>query len=161
MRNVISHLAVRTSGGVYLLAMLGASAGYSQSPPMVLSPGTVVTGECSNHAHDPACVLPNLFGPQGITVFANPTFPHYAHFIGSAQQIMNQTLSTAIGTQLAVLPFISPASGFTYKFDANLGTFERSTTSFGPIYSERADTIGKGKVSFGASYTRFRFGSLD
>ena len=156
-----SHLAVRSIGGVFLLSMFAASVGYSQSPPTVLSPGTVVTGECSKHTHDPACVLPNLFGPQGLTVYANPTFPHYAHFIGSAQQIMNQTLSTAIGTQLAVLPFISPASGFTYKFDANLGTFERSTTSFGPIYSERADTIGKGKVSFGASYTRFRFGSLD
>jgi hypothetical protein len=168
MRNVISRLAVRlydlrgtSIGGVFLLAMLTTSVGYSQSPPTALVPGTVVIGQCVGHTHDPACVLPNLFGPQGITVFANPTFPHYAHFIGSAQQIFNQTLSTAIGTQLAVLPFISPASGFTYKFDPNLGTFERSTTSFGPIYSERADTIGKGKVSFGVSYSRFRFSSLD
>src|SRR5262249_18979629 len=30
-----------------------------------------------------------------------------------------------------------------------------------PIYSERADTIGRGHVSFGVSYQRFRFGKLD
>ena len=168
MRNVISRMAaslVNSPGTrtatLFVLASFGCSVGYSQSQPIVLSPGTVVTGQCTSHTHDPGCVLPNLFGPQGITVFANPTFPHYAHFIGSAQQIMNQTLSSAIGTQLAVLPFISPASGFTYKFDPNLGTFERTTNSFGPIYSERADTIGRGKVSFGVSYSRFRFGSLD
>ena len=160
MKNVTSPLAARLFH-LLLLGTLGCSASYAQSTPTVLVPGTVVTGQCATHTHDPGCVLPNLFGPQGITVFANPTFPHYAHFIGSAQQIMNQTLSSAIGTQLAVLPFISPASGFTYKFDPNLGVFERTTNSFGPIYSERADTIGKGKVSFGVSYSRFRFGSLD
>jgi hypothetical protein len=121
----------------------------------------VVIGQCAGHTNEPACVLPNLFGPAGITLFPSPQFPHYAHFIGSAQTIMNQTLSSAIGTQLAVLPFISPASGFTYEFDTSLGVFTRSTASFGPIYSERAETIGRGKVSFGTSYQRFRFGTLD
>lgn len=165
MRNVTCELAASVFGPksasfarILLLALAIGSASFAQT---VLSPGVVVTGQCASHTNEPGCVLPNLFGPQGITVFANPTFPHYAHFIGSAQTIMNRTLSTAIGTQLAVLPFISPASGFTYKFDTNLGVFERTTNGFGPIYSERADTIGRGKVSFGVSYQRFRFGNLD
>jgi hypothetical protein len=129
--------------------------------PIPLVPGTIVTGQCQGHASEPGCVLPNLFGPQGLTLANNPTFPHYAHFIGSAQETLNQGVGTAIATQLAILPIISPSSGFTFAYDAASGVFVRSTTSFGPIYTERADTIGKGKISFGLSYQRFRFGSLD
>jgi hypothetical protein len=129
-----------------------------QSP---LTPGTVVTGQCYGHESEPGCVLPNLFGPEGLTLFNNPVFPHFAHFIGSAQDTLNQTLSSAIATQLAILPIISPSSGFTFQYDKAAGVFVRSTTSFGPIYTERAETIGRGKVSFGVSYQRFRFSSLD
>jgi hypothetical protein len=106
-------------------------------------------------------VLPNLFGETGLSLYANPTVPHYAHFIGSAQTTLNQTLSSAIATQLAILPIISPSSGFTYKYDREAGAFVRSTTSFGPIYSERSETVGQGNVSFGTSYQRFRFGNID
>jgi hypothetical protein len=120
-----------------------------------------VTGQCQGHQTEPGCVLPNLFGPDGLTLFPSPTFPHYAHFIGSAQTTINQTVSTAIATQLAVLPIVSPSSGFTYKYDKETGAFVRTTTSFGPIFAERAETIGRGKLMMGSSYQRFRFDSLD
>jgi hypothetical protein len=129
--------------------------------PVTLVPGTVVTGLCQGNQSEPGCVLPNLFGSQGLTLANNPAFPHYAHFIGSAQETLNQGVGTAIATQLAVLPIISPSSGFTFAYDSASGVFVRSTTSFGPIYTERAETIGRGKISFGLSYQRFRFGSLD
>jgi hypothetical protein len=129
--------------------------------PVPLVPGTIVTGACQGHTSEPGCVLPNLFGPQGLTLANNPAFPHYAHFIGSAQETLNQGVGTAIATQLAILPIISPSSGFTFAYDNASGVFVRSTTSFGPIYTERADTIGRGKISFGLSYQRFRFGTLD
>jgi hypothetical protein len=143
-----------------LLAGLVSSACFAQGPqPLV--PGTVVTGQCQGHAGEPGCALPNLFGSTGLTVFPSSAFPHYAHFIGSAQTTLNQTLSTAIATQLAVLPIISPSSGFTYKYDSETGTFVRTTTSFGPIYAERAETVGRGRFSFGTSYQRFRFSDID
>ena len=126
-----------------------------------LLPGTIVTGQCQGHGGDPGCVLPNLFGSTGLTVYANPVVPHYAHFIGAAQTTLNQTLSTAIATQLAILPIISPSSGFTYKYSSEAGAFVRSTTSFGPIYAERAETVGRGTIAFGVSYQRFRFSSID
>lgn len=131
----------------------------SAQTPIV--PGTIVVGECLGHGSEPGCVVPNLFGPSGLTLANSPAFPHYAHFIGAAQQTLNQGVGTAIATQLAILPIISPSSGFTFKYDSAAGVFVRSTTSFGPIYAERADTIGRGKASFGMSYQRFRFGSLD
>ncbi len=134
---------------------------FAQSGPQPLKLGDTVTGQCEGHANEPGCVLPNLFGPQGLTLFNNPAFTHFAHFVGSAQETLNQTLSTAIATQLAILPVISPASGFTYKYDSASGAFVRTTTSLGPVYTERAETIGRGKVSFGVSYQRFRFQNLD
>ena len=145
--------------GALVVSVMIASVCPAQ--PVVLVPGTVVTGQCQGHASEPGCVIPNLFGPQGLTLANNPVFPHYAHFVGSAQETLNQGVGTAIATQLAILPIISPSSGFTFAYDKASGVFVRSTTSFGPIYSERADTIGRGKVSFGLSYQRFRFGSLD
>lgn len=147
--------------GTLLLLLVASSICVGQSTPQPLTAGTIVTGQCQGHETEPGCVLPSLFGPQGLSLFPNPGFPHYAHFIGSAQTTINQTLSTAIATQLAILPIISPSSGFTYKYDSAAGAFVRTTTSFGPIYTERAETIGRGKVSFGFSYQRFRFGSLD
>lgn len=129
--------------------------------PVPLVPGTIVTGQCQGHGSEPGCVIPNLFGPEGLTLANNPQFPHYAHFVGSAQQTLNQGVGTAIATQLAVLPIISPSSGFTFSYDSASGVFVRSTASFGPVYSERADTIGRGKISFGLGYQRFRFDSLD
>jgi hypothetical protein len=151
------------SVGLALLSLILVSFQcWAQGTPQPLVPGTIVTGQCNGRETEPGCVLPNLFGPTGLSLFNNnTTFTHFAHFVGSAQTTLNQTLSTAIATQLAILPLISPASGFTYKYDSAAGAFVRTSSSFGPIYTERAETIGRGKVSFGASYQRFRFGSLD
>jgi hypothetical protein len=148
---------IRALGVGFFLAV--STICFAQSQP--LTPGTVVTGQCQGHATEPGCVLPNLFGQQGLSLFPSPVFPHYAHYIGNAQTAINQTVSTAIATQLAVLPLISPSSGFTYKYDRETGAFVRTTTSFGPIYAERAETVGRGKVTLGSSYQRFRFNSLD
>jgi hypothetical protein len=144
-----------------LLFLSSVALVYGQSGPQPLTEGTIVTGQCNGHQSQPGCVLPNLFGATGLSLASNPVFPHYAHFIGSAQTTLNQTLGSAIATQLAILPIISPSSGFTYRYDSAVGAFVRTTTSFGPIYTERAETIGRGKVSLGASYQRFRFSSLD
>jgi len=107
-------------------------------------------------------LLPNLFGKGGITL--NPTSPggifHLPHFtVGSEQQLT--VLNDSLRGQLATVPLPSPASGFTFQFDPSLGTFVRSTESFGPIYAQRADTLGRGKLSFGFSYSRYTFDSLD
>jgi hypothetical protein len=144
------------------LLLLAASARlFAQGAAQPLVNGTVVTGQCQGHQSQPGCVLPNLFGSTGLTLFNSPAFSHYAHFIGSAQTTLNQTVSTAIATQLTTLPIISPASGFTYRYDSASGAFVRTTTSLGPVYTERAETIGRRNFSFGVSYQRFRFQNLD
>jgi hypothetical protein len=70
-------------------------------------------------------------------------------------------LNTAIATQLTLLPVASPASGFTYEIDLNTGLFRRSAQSFGPVLTERGETIGRHKVYLGATFQRFRFNKID
>ena len=104
-----------------------------------------------------AYVIPQLFGPYGLTL-PNPT--HEAHF-DSAFQNNFGPFNSAIGSQLTSLPLPSPASGFTYSFDPALGVYTRSAQSYGPVLAERAETIGKEKFFAGFSFQHFRFGTLD
>jgi hypothetical protein len=60
-----------------------------------------------------------------------------------------------------MLPLPSPASGFTYEFDASVGVFRRTTQSFGPILAERAETIGARKVAVGFASQRFVFDTVE
>ena len=112
-------------------------------------------------AGDLASIIPNLFGVGGITL-APPAvgFSHVPHFqVSSSQQLTS--LNEALKGQLANIPLPSPASGFTFQFDPVLGTVVRSTEGFGPIYADRAETIGKGRFSLGFGYSHFDFDSLD
>ena len=112
---------------------------------------------------DLSLLIPNLYGPHGLIVNSEATLPngqtHSAHFNSSFESDFSQ-INTSIATQLLALPLPSPASGFTYTFDPSLGVFTRSTQSFGPILTERAETIGKKKFNIGFSYQRFGFDSL-
>ncbi len=41
------------------------------------------------------------------------------------------------------------------------GTFVRSTQSFGPILTDRAETIGRGRFAFGFNFQHFSFDQLE
>lgn len=104
------------------------------------------------------------FIEQGISL-ARPVVGvnHEAHFLGDvveaggAFQAMNEELAGALST----LPLTSSAGGFAYTFDPELGVFNRRSQSFGPIYSERPLTVGKGRFNFGVNYSVFTFDRLD
>ena len=72
-----------------------------------------------------------------------------------------QTSFAATATQLTLLPLASPASGFVYEYDAQTGLYSRTSQSLGPVLTERGETIGRHKFSFGGTYQRFRFQKLD
>jgi len=109
-------------------------------------------------------LIPSIYGPNGLIVDSLATLPdgstHSAHFNNSFQDEFGQ-FNVALATQLLTVPFPSPASGYTYTFDETLGVFNRSTQSFGPILTDRAETIGKGKFTFGFTYQRFKFDSIE
>jgi hypothetical protein len=111
-----------------------------------------------------ATLIPGLFGEAGLIVESEALLPdgsnHSAHFNSDFQSQFTQ-FNVAFASQLAAIPLPSPAAGFTYRFDPALGIFERTTESFGPIFGDRAETIGRGKVTLSTLYQRFSFDTIE
>jgi len=146
-----------------LLAVLVVSAAaFAQSPcpTATLNPSATFSG-------DLVCLVPQVYGPGGLVGTnnagpINPTtrFHHEVHFQASSVESFSP-LNSEIGVQLSQLPFASPASGFVFSFNPSLGVVSRTTESFGPILTERADTIGRHKLFVGISYQYFDFDKVD
>jgi len=123
--------------------------------------GSVVSAQDSGKL---ALLIPELFGPEGLKVDSTALLPdgssHSAHFNSAFQAEFTQ-FNIALASQLAAVPLPTPASGFTYTFDSSLGVFQRSTQSFGPILTERSETIGKRKFTFGVTYQHFSFDTIE
>jgi outer membrane putative beta-barrel porin/alpha-amylase len=66
-----------------------------------------------------------------------------------------------VGSQVSLFPIGSSSGGFTYRYDSALGTFNRTTETFGPAFAERAETTGRGKFSLGMNYLHASYSSLD
>ena len=72
-----------------------------------------------------------------------------------------QALAQALGVQISNFPLGSSAGGFTWTFDTSVGTFTRATSSFGPVFAERALTVGRKKLNFGLNYQIATFDELE
>jgi len=105
---------------------------------------------------DLADVLPSLVGSQ--IVLDNPT--HAAHFQASGEAA-GQSLNQNLVEELTAFPLASAGASFTYTFDPAVGTFTRNTESFGPIFTDRVQTIGKGRANLGLTYLNASYDKLD
>ncbi len=120
-----------------------------------------------------AHVIPELI-LRGITLpgAADPGRPHAGHFtLGNPTFGGSQAASRAdapairaveafgerLRAQFANFPLGSSTGGFTFSFDEASGIYTRSSTSFGPAFTERAATIGRRKVSVGVNYQHTSF----
>ena len=103
--------------------------------------------------------IPSLYGGDGITL-APPTSgqSHEAHFTAEALTELNE-LNSSITANLGHIALSSTVAGYT--FDMELGVPVRSTNSFGPILTERAETLGKYKLNVGCEYSRVNFKKLN
>ena len=70
-------------------------------------------------------------------------------------------LTQALSAQLSTFPLGSSAGGFAWTFDPSNGVFTRTTGSFGPIFAERALTVGRKKLNFGINYQRATFDEFE
>lgn len=111
-----------------------------------------------------ATLFDTLYGPSGLIVDSEATLPgeqiHSAHFNNDFQTNFGK-FTTALVSQFVTVPLPSPAAGFTFRLDPSTGVFQRSTQSYGSILSERAETIGARRVSFGFAAQRFSFDTVE
>lgn len=148
-------------------------AAYAQTPQNRCQSGR-------NAVSSVSCLIPTLFfDPNAVVNAVPPTEPdprgiqltgtgggHAGHFtdLSTPSQDYSQNflpLNSAIATQLALLPIPSPASAFVFSYDRAAGVSVPNPRTLGPILTERAETIGRGKFSIGTAYQRFRFSTLD
>jgi hypothetical protein len=151
--------------------MMGLRVGF-------LSLVVVCTGLGTASAQSLARLVPNLvfaevtLGPGPATAPPIPGTPHTAHFSpfnplfgidAPTQAILDDQLRQVpvlirqANSQLATFPIGSSSGGFAYQFNPDLGTFSRSSESFGPLFIERALTLGRGQFNFGTVYQHTSF----
>jgi hypothetical protein len=111
-----------------------------------------------------------IFGPGQAPLFlagsGDPNNPaslqaHGLHFIPSSNAENGALISfitDALGSSIGNIPIGSTSGGETFRFQG--GVPVRTSTSSGPIFAERAQTLGRGRVLAGISRTGFRFATL-
>lgn len=114
--------------------------------------------------------LTNLFGPAGVTLTDQPVpwvlgdpppiVAHTAHFTSDSLATLG-ILVKQLAPSAADFPAISTVPGFTFRYNPALQTFERSSESLGPVFVERPQTIGRGKLDLGLSYLFVNFEELE
>ena len=112
----------------------------------------------------PDLILRDITLPRPVT----SGLSHVAHFSPiDAAELDNpavgivRSFNTLMLMQLSTFPLGSPTGGFTYTFDEALGTFRRTTPSFGPVFAERAVTMGRNHFNVGFSYQHTAYRSFE
>jgi len=86
---------------------------------------------------------------------------HGMHFIPSSNaenSALIATIGDALGSSIGSIPIGSTSGSESFHFVG--GVPVRSSTSAGPIFAERAQTLGTGRALVGISRTAFRFATL-
>ncbi|HEX5438566.1 MAG TPA: transporter [Gemmatimonadaceae bacterium] len=111
-----------------------------------------------------------IFGPGEDPLFlagsGDPNNPsslrvHGSHFIPAAVSsngTMIAFLTDAIGANVAQIPVSATSSGETFRFQG--GVPVRTSRSPGPVFGERAQTLGRGRILVGANRTGIDFRTL-
>jgi len=111
-----------------------------------------------------------IFGPGEEPLFlagsGDPNNPaslqaHGLHFIPSSNAengALIAFITDALGSSIGRIPIGSTSGGETFRFEG--GVPVKTSTSAGPIFAERAQTLGRGRVLAGISRTGFRFATL-
>ncbi len=86
---------------------------------------------------------------------------HNEHFQPSNQASSLQTInafSNFISSNVGSFPLSSSSAGLTFDFSS--GQPVSTATSLGPIFTERAQTLGRGRFNFGLNFSSLNFSTL-
>jgi hypothetical protein len=113
-------------------------------------------GTHSAYAFDLQDLLLNLYskdGTQGITLEGGTITTGWAFPL----DVTGTEINNLIQSEIANLSLNSSVASFSVEIDAITGLPLVTTEALGPIYAERAQTLGKGIFKFGASATYVKF----
>jgi len=146
MKRRVRKSAVHACAGLLLLSM-AAPARAQHLPLAQVLPDLILRD---------VVLLPGMLGPV-----------HSAHFSPLTNDPNNpvigivQSFNTQMAKQFSTFPLGSSTGGLTYVFDETVGTFRRGSPSFGPMFAERALTIGRRKLSVGFNYQHTSYNTFE
>ena len=87
---------------------------------------------------------------------------HQSHFFLGGENLTRavRLLNVSLAQQVTTFPLPSSSGGFTFGLNAT-GEVVPTSTTFGPLFAERAVTIGKGKFNFGYTFQGTSFDSFE
>ena len=110
--------------------------------------------------HQLAGLLLDLLSHAGRNAANNVQHP--MHYIpGLALELAPRELNKAIASQLTTFPLPSSSGGFAFTTDPATGEVRLESRKFGPVFADRALTIGKGRFDFGVAFQPVKFDSFE
>jgi hypothetical protein len=92
--------------------------------------------------------------PESVRIHGN----HFVPAAVASNGTVISFLTNSIGSNVANVPVSATSGGSTFSFEAGVPT--RTSTSAGPVFGERALTLGRGRVLAGLSRTGVHFKTL-
>jgi hypothetical protein len=144
--------------GAILVLLMSTEPAWAQNVPLAQLLPDLILREITL---DSPPLPPGVPGaPAGLT--------HLAHFSPiEAGELNNPVVAIVEGfnsqmaTQFSTFPLGSSSGGLTYTFDESVGTLRRSSNSFGPLFGERALTIGRRRLNAGFNYQRSSYNTFE
>ena len=124
-----------------------------------VAPGAVGESEARNLTEKFAQAF--VWHPSS-TILSDPSLSGEGVDFSAAGRALAPSFSAAVAqavTQQFPLTSVSPA--FTYRYNPADESYERLTSVPGPLFSERALTLGKGQLNFGVGYSFIDFRDLN
>jgi hypothetical protein len=73
---------------------------------------------------------------------------------------VGEAIGATTAVEIGTSPFGTSSGGFVFKLDPATGLLARTTTTFGPSFTERAITSGEGQISVGATFSATTYDKL-
>jgi len=133
---------------------------------LLLGTALVAPGYAQSSDEHLADLLPDLLrrtvtlAPPSVSGF--PT--HEAHFLPTSTDniyVVPNQFNGALLASLTTFPLGSSSGGFVFEGDPALGDFRPASRSYGPMFAERALTIGRGNFNFGFTFQAARYDSFE
>jgi len=100
--------------------------------------------------------IPQLYGKEVKTTIGRVAEPLQPRSLSQFE-----SLSAVLRSSVPSLPLPSASGSFRFVFDPRFDTYARRTQSMGPIFAERAQTIGRGKAILDVSVSHAEFDTFE
>jgi hypothetical protein len=136
---------------ILTLAVMAGREAYAQNLREQLS-GLFIFGEGEDPLFLGGTGDPN--NPESVRIHGN----HFVPAAVASNGTVISFLTNSIGSNVANVPVSATSGGSTFSFEG--GVPVRTSTSAGPIFGERAQTLGRGRILVGLARTGAHFKAL-